>query len=220
MADNILIQQPNGEWATLRTVDIGGGVQVPVVQMQDAGYAAGSLTPLSDTQSAAAAVAAVDVGYARPFKVRAPITPASFGVRTVTLGAGSAFKIGIWGNALLTNRPTGLPLMFNDTGEPTTASNTNDQAPLSAGALLVPGPVYWCLAKWTGTLPSVVMCSNVDLFAAQIIGLGLGSSAAATITGLSTPLPYADSIVVDLTAAVWTSVLTTNMPLYVMGAPA
>lgn len=218
MADNLLLQQPNGQWVTLRTVDIGGNVQVPVVQMQSVGYTSGGLFPLSDIHSTGA-VAAVNVGYARPFMVRAPVTPSSFGVRTATGGAGSAFKIGIWGNALLTNRPTGLPLMFNDIGEPTIANNTNDQATLLAGAQLVPGLLYWCISTWTGTLPTIVMCANTDLFAAQILGTGLGSTGAAMATGISTPMDYATGVVVDLTTAVWTAVLTTSTPSYVMGTP-
>ncbi len=219
MADNLLVQQPNGEWARLRAVDIGDGVLVLQVQSQAAAYVSGGRYPLAETLAGAgAAIAAADVGYARPFMVRAPVTPVAFGVRTSVGGAGSSFKVGIFANNPSTNRPTGLPLTFNDVGEPTTANNTDDYAAVAPPVLLVPGVIYWMVTTWTGTLPTIVMVSNVDLFAAQVIGLGIGSAGANTVSGLSTPLPYAGGVVVDLTAAVWTPVLSALLPMPLMEA--
>lgn len=217
MADNFLVQQPNGQWATMRSVDVGDGVQVPLLRAAAGpAYIAGTY-PLSLVHGSAAAVPAADVGYALPFRVREVVTPASFGVRTQTGGVGSSFKIGVWANNPATMRPTGLPLTATNTGEGTASNNTTDLNAVPAYEF-IPGVDYWVISKFTGTLPSIVMCGNTWLYTAILTGAGLGSAGSAVVTGYSTPLAYADNMTTtDLTSAVWTAVLSNTTPNYVMG---
>lgn len=171
--------------------------------------------PLARILGGAVAPSAVDLLLLRRFRVRAPVVPASFGVRTVTGGAGSSFKCGIWLDAARV--PAGLPIMSNNTGETTATNNTYDLATVT-GVLMSPLVDYWFGAKWTGTLPTVVTCANTDIDFAEFIGVGAFSTVAAMVTGYSTPAPYADDIAaMNLTGATLTQVLTTNTPLPQMG---
>lgn len=177
-------------------------------------YTAG-IYPLAGILGVAVTPSAVNLLLLRRFRVRAPVVPASFGVRTVTGGAGSSFKCGIWLDAARV--PVGTPIMWNDTGETTAINNTFDLATVT-GVVMSPLVDYWFGATWTGTRPTVVSCANTDLEFADFLGVGALSTVGAMVTGYSTPLAYADPIdEFDITGATLTAVLTTNTPLPQMG---
>ncbi len=180
-------------------------------------YVAGTYPLARQHGAAVSAVSAVDLLLLRRFRVRAPVTPASFGVRTSTGGAGSSIKVGIWLDKAASRAPNGLPIMSNNAGEGTTGNNANDVATVT-GVRMSPLVDYWFGVVFTGTLPTVVMCSNTDLDFADFIGVFAASTAANVVTGYSTPFAYSGDIAaLDLTAASLTQVLTTNTPLPLMG---
>lgn len=180
-------------------------------------YVAGTYPLARQHGAAVAAVSAVDLLFLRRFRVRAPVTPASFGVRTSTGGAGSSIKAGIWLDKVASRAPGGLPIMSNNTGEGTAFANQNDLATVT-GVPMSPLVDYWFGVVFTGTLPTVVMCANSDLDFADFIGVFAASTGASVVTGYSTPFAYGGNIAaLDLTNAVLTQVLTTNTPLPLMG---
>ena len=180
-------------------------------------YVAGTYPLARQHGAAVAAVSAVDLLFLRRFRVRAPVTPASFGVRTSTGGAGSSIKVGIWVDKPAARAPNSTPIMSNNAGEGTTVNNQNDLATVT-GVPMAPLVDYWFGAVFTGTLPTVVMCANADLDFADFIGVFAASTAANVATGYSTPFAYGGALPsLALTNAVLTQVLTTGTPLPLMG---
>lgn len=176
-------------------------------------YAAGTY-PLARIHGSAAAVSAAATLYLRRFRVRAPVVPASFGVRTQTGGVGSSVKIGVWAAAGIV--PAGLPIMSNNTGDATATNNTDDQLAVT-GVQLSPYADYFFGAVFTGTLPNVVMCANTDLDFAEFIGVFSASAGSAVVTGYSIAQTYANDIAaLDLTGASLTNVTSNATPLPVM----
>jgi hypothetical protein len=82
----------------------------------------------------------------------------------MTGGAGSAIKVGIRANDTTNgangNKPSGAPLIADNTGVATTANNTT--LTLCTGGTLGPG-VYWMGVKATGTLPTMYCLQNSEL---------------------------------------------------------
>lgn len=173
--------------------------------------------PLARLHGGSAAVAAADVLYLRRFRVRAPVVPASFGVRTQTGGVGSSFKAGIWLCGPNSPVPVGLPIMANNTGKTTASNNTTDLATVT-GVPLVPLVDYFAGFVFTGTLPSVVVCGNTDLDFSEFIGSPALSAGSAVVTGYSIAQTYSNDIAaLSLTGASLSNVVSNATPLPQMG---
>lgn len=168
--------------------------------------------------SSSAAPAAIDTIYLFPFMLDFALSPVSLIVRVGTGGAGSSVKAGIWANNATTMRPTGVPLLANNTGAATTSSNASATLSVS-GARLSAGVVYWAGSKYTGTLPTVVGVFLNDITTAVLCGLALASTAGGSTMGFSAPDTYSNNITAtDLTGATFTAVTgTTGIPLLQVG---
>jgi hypothetical protein len=193
----------------------GGSMASPVAPAVHPGYISGNAYPLGPQAATAAAVGGVDILYLLPFFVSSLVTPSAFGLRVVTLGVASAIKLGVWANNLATMRPTGVPIMSNNTGLATTASGTNVRLTV-AGVPLTPGVMYWIGMKQTGTLPTVTMLGSASAFIANLLGSGVLNSTNQT-TGVSAPDAYANDIsATNLTSATFTTLSGAAVPLYEM----
>lgn len=169
------------------------------------GYISGGVYALS-RQVAPLAIAAVDTVYLLPFMVDTHVVPASFGPRVTTGGAGSSVKIAVWANNPATMRPTGLPIMSNNTGAATTSAAAT---PLTVtGVTLIPGLLYWHGIKATGTLPTVQAVGVGSAEQSRFMGITLGTTATNPVVGLSVADAYANDIAaLDLTSASFTNVV-------------
>lgn len=136
--------------------------------MKHPGYLTGRYYSTVPNQiGSAAAPNAVDTLYLYPFAVFAPVAITSLVLRTGTGGAGSSVKTGIWANNPATNKPSGAPLIVDNTGAATTSSNTN--VSISASGSLQPG-FYWMGAKFTGTLPTVSCIQAANQYMSYLMG--------------------------------------------------
>lgn len=181
------------------------------------GAIAGKRYPVApDSGATTAAFALADQVYLAPFILGASITPVSLGLMVTAGGAGSSFKIGVWNNNRATMRPTGLPFMSSN-ADSSTAGTGSVQATVT-GVPLAPGVLYWIGAKFTGTLPTLLMILNTSVYNASLMGEGVGTNATNSIQGFRAADTYANNIAaLDLTGAGFTSVLGSLMPHYEIG---
>lgn len=189
----------------------------PIDPADHPGYLTGQIYLLPPTVGPAAAVSAVDLVYLWMWMPDAAVTPATVGIRVVAAGTGSSVKIGVWANNPATMRPTGTPLVSNNTGAATTSANTAVLLSVAA-RYFVPGVPVWIGAKHTGTLPTVAtVASNGD--GARMWGGTVGGGIASHAVGLSAPDAYANDIgELDLTSATFTMVnATTSVPAFIIG---
>lgn len=223
MADFILFQQPNGEWAKIAVSLDGDGVATILTAPAEplpfgpgaGGYVAGRYYTLGDGNIIATAVAAADRLMLYCFDVFAPLDIASLFARCTTLGTGSAMKAGIWAD--LNGRPTGAPIMADNTGAATTATGI---IPLAASGLLPVGR-YWAGAKFTGTLPAMLAYHGSEVRFASMVGAAtaaeaLNNGATNQATTVYVASTYADPMP-DLTSASFT-VNTVAQGVPVIGA--
>jgi hypothetical protein len=191
----------------------------PVAPTAHPGFVAGLTYLLSPTMaSAAGAVGAIDLVYLWMWQPPAAGVAKSFGVRVATGGAGSSMKIGIWANNPATMRATGVPLRANNTGTVTTANSTTALLTV-ADWTIAPGVPVWIGAKFTGTLPSIVLTGNLGGEGARLYGTGAANTAGAHAVGFTAPDTYSNNIsALDLTSATFTAVTgTAGVPAFYMG---
>jgi hypothetical protein len=191
----------------------------PVSPAAHPGYIAGLTYQLPTSLSNAGAPAAVDTVYLWLWMPGAAGIAKSFGVRVAALGAGSAVKVGLWANNPATMRPTSTPVRSNNTGAATTGASTTVLLTVSDWAI-TPGVPMWLGAKFTGTLPTVMLVNTglgegVRLFGGALIA----NTAAGAGAGLSAPDAYANDIgALSLTSASFTQVAgATGIPAFYMG---
>lgn len=157
------------------------------------------------------AVPAIDLVYAYPFVVEAPISVATLVMRIVAGGADSAVKMGIWANDA--SRPFGAPLAAS-TGDATTANNTTITANVTDFAL--PSGLYWAGSKFTGTLPTAYNCNVGSMATAWQLGFDALASNAAAV-GLSTPDTYSNALPTFTGGETWTTIRAGGVPLVFLG---
>ena len=185
----------------------------PTLPFEQSGYLSGVAMPAAKSTGGSVVVTA-DVGYAWRWRVKRDLVLAALGSRTITGGAGSAIKVGLWADNPATLRPIGLPLTSNNVGAATTANNTTVM-PTVGPRVLRWGEHVWILGVWSATAPTVVSVNNTVIDGLEAMGLALGSTVGAHPTGISTPVTFTNDIgELDLTAAIWSNVLTTNMPVF------
>lgn len=172
------------------------------------GYKAGTGTyPMIEGPVTTAAIPAADKLYLYPFILYSPITFTAGQMRVGTGGAGSSVKVGIWANSPVSNRPLGAPLFADNTGVATTSNSTN-VAPALAGSL-APG-VYWSGAKFTGTLPQMVIIPGSNVIVARLAGYSGGSL---ILTGLSIDDAYSNDLPTIAEGATFTALSVQSVPV-------
>lgn len=157
------------------------------------------------------AVPAVDVIYFYPFCLMAPVTLTAGMIRVATGGTASSAKAGIWANSSVSVRPLGAPLLVDNTGATTTASNTNVTMAMTGS--LKPG-IYWAGTKHTGTLPQ---CAAVNVASTQLMMLaGVASGSTAVTCAISFADAYANSMPTLAEGATFTVVGSNGVPILYM----
>lgn len=140
------------------------------------GYLAGRWYLTAPAQRAAVAIGAVDTLYFYPFYIFAPVAVTALGVRSTAGGAGSSVKTGIWRNDPTVMRPSGAPVIVDDTGIATTG--TGELTITTTGNLTTGW--YWAGTKFTGTLPTMAVVNTVDGMAGASYFMGMAAQAALT----------------------------------------
>lgn len=125
------------------------------------GYVAGRYYATVRSRSPAAAITAIDLLYVYPFPIFSTILVKTLAARVTTAGTASAIKMGIYADHPTLHRPTGAPLIADNTGVATTSNNTTAEADVT-DTILGPG-WYWAANKHTGTLPSMVGVDAADV---------------------------------------------------------
>jgi hypothetical protein len=98
-------------------------------------------------------VGAVDTIYLYPFYLVENVRLSSLFIRVVTGGSGSSAKAGIWVNK--NGRPTGTPIVVDNTGVSTAAAG---HITFNVTPTILQKGWYWVGTKFTGTLP---VCTNI-----------------------------------------------------------
>jgi hypothetical protein len=164
------------------------------------------------TTTATGIIPATDIVYLYHFPVFRAIRVYELFIRSQNGVASSALKVGIWANNRATGRPTGTPILSNNTGLATTAANVGVTAAVTE-ALLLPG-LYWAGSKGTAALPSVTgIGSNGIVRGVPMADL---STLASNVSGgnMSAPDAYANNIAaLDLTSATFTVGGISSVPL-------
>lgn len=220
MADFILLQQPNGEWAKIAvTLDAQGRASPQVSSLSASDYVAGRYYTLGDgNHIASAAVAAASRLMLYCADILRPLNIASMFARVITGQAGGAFKTGIWRD--LNGRPRGAPVAADNVGQASTGAST-PVIPLTA--TLAPGR-YWFGTKHTATstLPTFIAWHGSFIQFASYVGAptaneAMGNGATNQPTCVYVADTYANDMP-DLTGASFTMGATQGCP--VLGARA
>jgi hypothetical protein len=124
-----------------------------------------------------------------------PITPSLLRTRCQVAGAGSAIKWGVWVNDPVTGRPSGLPVISQNAGLPTTTGNTNQDQVVSGPTISSPSG-WWFFSKMTGTLPTMI-CSLSGGASALAIGWPVGGAPTGPRGHLSIASSYATDIATE-----------------------
>ena len=216
MADFILFQQPNGEWAKIAvSLDPGGVATVltaPTTPLGAAGgYVSGRHYTLGRGNIIANIVPVADRLNLAYFDVFEPLGIASLFLRVAVGGTTSGAKVGIWAD--LDGRPTGAPLIADNVGVDTTTTGIKT----IPGTATLPVGRYWTGAKCTGTVHAFIAWHGSDVRFMSDIG---GSTAALTLnngatnqfTTLHVASAYADALP-NLTGASFTEGSAQGMPV-------
>lgn len=161
------------------------------------------------------AVPAVDTLYLVPAFVQEDQFIDRIGLRVVTSGAGSSFKVGVWRSA--SRQPTGLPVASANTGVDTSGTGVLD-ATLAAPVKLKRG-WYWIGFVFTGTLPATKAVAATNAYfggalGASSSGTALPGGLTAEFAGYSAAQPFASNIAAaDLTAASFTRLTSAAVPI-------
>lgn len=211
MADFILFQQPNGEWAKIAVSLDGDGVATILTAPAEplpfgpgpGGYVAGRYYTLGKGNIIANVVPTADRLNLYYFDLFEPLDIASLFLRVAVAGTTSAVKAGIWAD--LNGRPTGAPLIADNTGVDTTSTGVKTFS--ATGSL--PAGRYWAGTKATGTVHAMIALHGSDVRFASDIGAAtaaeaLNNGATKQPTVIYTASTYADPMP-DLTAASFTT---------------
>ncbi len=88
--------------------------------------------------------------------------------RTQVGGAGSAVKFAMWRHGFDTGRPTGLPVIGQNTGLSTATSGTWQDLVVANVRMSSPGG-WWLGWKFTGTLPQMISGNNAGIPAFALV---------------------------------------------------
>lgn len=113
------------------------------------------------------AVPAADQLYLYPFRLLRRANINALGVRLIAGGAGSAVKLGLWDSS--GGRPSGAPILADNTGGATTAAAVGEVSrPVTL--TLVEAGLYWIGQLYTGTMPTLLSVLNTSLTMDPLIG--------------------------------------------------
>jgi len=175
-----------------------------------AGYPSGTYVWLHDGASLANALLTVDLIYFYPFVLRQAVSWRGLFQICTALGAGSAIKSAVWRNDPTLGRPTGLPIVGQNTGFDTTSTGNKTAA---FTAVNVPAGVYWGGSKFTGTAPQVLVASAANVNQNVATAAPNGANAAMP-QGYTAADAYAKDIMAfDATSAALTEVASARIPL-------
>jgi hypothetical protein len=187
------------------------GVDWKVIRPQvHPGFAATKIFSTTKRVAVSGTIGAIDTLYLYPFHLPNSFTFTGGRARTITGGAGSAIKAGIWAtdttNGAAGNKPVGAPILVDNTGAATTGNNTT--ITLGLGATLAPG-FYWVGVKATGTLPTMYCVQESEL------GWFMGLDATVdvlTAIGLSMADTYSNNMPTISSGQSFTAVTTAIIP--------
>lgn len=175
-----------------------------------AGYPSGKYLWMHDGASVANTLLTADLIYFYPFVVRQAVSWAGLFQICTALGAGSAVKCAVWQNNPTLARPTGLPILGQNTGFDTT---TTGNKTASFTAVAVPAGIYWGGSKFTGTAPALLNVSGANVNPNVATTAPVGANAAMP-AGYTAADAYANNIMAfDATAAALTEVNSSRIPL-------
>jgi hypothetical protein len=159
--------------------------------------------------AATSAVGAADTLYLYPAALPWHATIALLYTRTVTGGAGSSGKVGLW-RANATGMPTGLPVIAGNTGA-ASSSNNSTQVWTPAAVVRLDPWLYWVGTVWTGTMPTLRHLAGADTTLAEMVGAATSLQAFNDpVVGFSIAQTFANDIAaLDLTGASLTPVIST-----------
>lgn len=172
------------------------------------GFIASRRYPLSPAVVAGTAVAAVNTIYWLPFILPAQLAITKMSIQSTAGGAGSAVKMGIWANSPVSMRPLGAPIVADNTGAATTGTGSIDSAAVSA--TLDVGNLYWAGMKFTGTLPSVEVITNLR---ASGLAFLFGAKTSNVNKAFSFADAYANAMPTLAEGATFTDLATDVVPL-------
>ena len=218
MADFILFQQPNGEWAKIAvTLDEYGRASPQVSALVAPDYVAGRYYTFGNGDvTASVAISAASRLMLYYVDILRPINIASMFARVVTGQTGGTFKTGIWRD--LNGRPTGSPVAVDNTGV-ASAGAGNPVIPI---AVTLSPARYWIGTKHTATstLPTFLAWHGSYLQFTSNVGTDSAAQAlASSATGQSYCFTVGDTYandMPDLTSASLTAASAQGTP--VLGA--
>lgn len=158
-------------------------------RLRHPGYVTGQFYSTWFGPNTTSALAAADVLYLYPFPIFAPVTLTTLFIRVSSGGAGSAVKMGIWGDSPISHRPLGAPLIADNTGAATTGTGTIT-ADITDTTL--PEGWYWAGLKATGTMPTAWSLPGNNPFFP--FWAGSDSNVALVHSGLSIAATYSSDL--------------------------
>lgn len=188
-------------------LDLRGVSRSKVGQMLHPGYPAGTFTWMG-SRVAANTIGSADNLRLYPFQLAQRRRVSAIYTWTQTGGAASALKCAVWRNDYSIARPTGLPVLGQNSGFDTTAAGTDGAA--IADIWLDEG-IWWSGEVHTGTAPTMNAMGNAD----PISMIAMPSNAANAASGWLIAQPYAgDIMALDLTGA---TLAVTSAPIAAIG---
>lgn len=123
------------------------------------------------TIASSVAVPAIDTLYLYPFWLPRRCAIVELFVEVAATGAGSSCKAGIWAMYLPTLRPSGAPLIADNTGVTTSTGSGRSLSAIN-GPITLEAGWYWAGSKFTGTLPTMVGIPAGTQISAWTVGQG------------------------------------------------
>lgn len=165
-------------------------------------------------ESGSSAIPAIDVIYLYPFPLYAPMLVKTMVMRSITGGAGSSVKSGIWANSPVSNRPLGAPLVVDNTGQATTSSGVAITVTVSPNVTLGPG-WYWFGSKTTGTQPA--MTSQDGTVVTYPFFVGCSANTSVVNNAISFADTYSNSMPTLAEGASFTELSANGVPICALG---
>jgi hypothetical protein len=156
---------------------VSGITRAQAAALSRPGTAAGRFLPLTPNGAGPAGSPSAAAGRLTiyPSFVSQPNPVVSLSVETLTGGAGSSVKIGIWPNDPTVGWPVGLPLIAINTPIDTSVAEIDTVA--VTPTVLPLGQWVWVLSNWTGTAPSVTRAGScVGIVASPTVAVGAHTS--------------------------------------------
>lgn len=167
------------------------------------------------SQQTAVAVAAADTLYLYWVPIAADLAVTLLRTRCTAGGAGSAVKFALWRNDPATARPTGVPIIGQNTGLSTATSGTWQDLVVPSTRLGTTAGV-WFGSKFTGTLPTMITSGSLAGSQAFYGRFPAGTMPTAPQGNYSFADAYANDIMaLNLTGASLTSVAN-SVPAFAM----